>query len=356
MAISSYLLYLPPLIFTSILLLVTAQNTCSPTQPCSIGCCTKFGSCGLGPDSCGPQNCISNCDRKSECDPGWGPQWSTAESCPLNVCCSKYGFCGTTTDFCGNASVTPPSCSGTSSSKRTVGYYESWSVGRPCDSVYPEGLPIGAYTHLNFAFAFIVSLELMGRSSPSSLKLTVSTKDPSTFALAPMDPKDPELYTRFTALKNTNLGQQTWISIGGWSMNDPDQPTAPTFSDLAGSPDAQSKFFASTLSFLETYGFDGVDLDWYSIFYLIMQTHDPSLREYPVAPERSGKPSDFQNYVTFLQNFRNALHASGHNYGLSITVTHAFIRRVPPVLTLDVRFLLLTGICSTSILPRSRKP
>ena len=132
MAISSYLLHLPPLAFAILILpLVTAQFTCSPTQPCSIGCCTKFGSCGLGPDSCGPQNCISNCDRKSDCDPGWGPQWSTAESCPLNVCCSKFGFCSTTPDFCGNALVTPPSGSGSSSSERVIGYYESWSVGRP---------------------------------------------------------------------------------------------------------------------------------------------------------------------------------------------------------------------------------
>ena len=77
-----------------------------------------------------------------------------------------------------------------------------------------------------------------------------------------MSPSDPELYTRFTALKNTNPGLQTWISIGGWSMNDPDQPTAATFSTLAGSTSAQSKFFASVLSLLETYGFDGVDLDW----------------------------------------------------------------------------------------------
>jgi chitinase len=44
------------------------------------------------------------------------------------------------------------------------------------------------------------------------------------------------------------------------------------------------------------------------------------VREYPVAPERSGNPADFTNYVTFLQNFRNALQSSGHNYGLTITV------------------------------------
>lgn len=141
--------------------LITAQFTCSPTQPCEIGCCTKFGSCGLGPDSCGPENCISNCDRKSDCDPGWGAKWSTTKSCPLNVCCSKFGFCGTTSDFCGNVTVKSPSCSGSSSSKRTIGYYESWGTTRPCDKMYPEGIPIGAYTHLNFAFAFIVRVFLL---------------------------------------------------------------------------------------------------------------------------------------------------------------------------------------------------
>lgn len=148
----------------SILLLALQANsqfTCSPTQPCDIGCCTKFGSCGLGPNSCGPENCISNCDRKSDCDPGWGSQWSTAEACPLNVCCSQFGFCGTTADFCGNVTVTAPSCSGSSSSTRTIGYYEAWSITRPCDKMYPEAIPIGSYTHLNFAFAFVVCLTIL---------------------------------------------------------------------------------------------------------------------------------------------------------------------------------------------------
>jgi chitinase len=161
MKILSFLIHLAALSLLPLGVVVDAQYTCSPTQPCAIGCCTKFGSCGLGPDSCGPTNCISNCDRKSDCDPGWGAQWSATETCPLNVCCSKYGFCGTTSDFCGSVTVTAPSCSGSSSSKRTIGYYESWGIGRPCDRMYPEGIPIGAYTHLNFAFAFIASTTLM---------------------------------------------------------------------------------------------------------------------------------------------------------------------------------------------------
>lgn len=45
-------------------------------------------------------------------------------------------------------------------------------------------------------------------------------------------------------------------------MNNPDQPTAKTFSQLAASPTAQKAFFSSLVNFMSTYGFDGVDIDW----------------------------------------------------------------------------------------------
>ncbi|KAJ7932984.1 glycoside hydrolase superfamily, partial [Mycena leptocephala] len=233
--------------------------------------------CGLGPIFCGPGNCTSSCDQKSDCDPGWGAEWSSAEKCPLNVCCSKFGFCGTTSEFCGTQTVTEPSRPGRSSSnQRTIGYYEGWSISRTCDQMYPENLPIGAYAHLNFAFAFV---------------------DPQSFAVAPMDDSQPDLYSRLTNLKNRSPGRQVWISIGGWSMNDPDQPTATTFSDLAGSTDAQNKFFSSLIYFMSTYGFDGVDIDC---------------------------PADYANYPTFLKNLKNAFAASGHNYGLSIIIPSSY--------------------------------
>lgn len=151
----------------------------------------------------------------------------------------------------------------------------------------PEAIPASAYTHLNYAFAFV---------------------DPNSFAVAPMSDLDTELFPRFTGLKTTNPGLQTWISIGGWSMNDPDQPTHETFSTLAGSADAQSRFFSSLISFMTTYSFDGVDIDW----------------EYPVAPERSGNPQDYQTYVSFLSALRQALGSGGHNYGLSITIPSSY--------------------------------
>ncbi|KAJ5958894.1 glycoside hydrolase family 18 protein [Penicillium vulpinum] len=194
---------------------------------------------------------------------------------------------GTTSDFCGKKTVKKPSCSGSSADGRSIGYYEGWSINRVCDAMTPEAIPVGAYTHLNYGFAYI---------------------NPDTFAVAPMSESDLGLYSRFTNLKESNAGLETWISIGGWSMNDADQPTATTFSDLATSSSAQKAFFKSLLSFMTTYGFDGVDIDW----------------EYPVASDRSGKASDFENYPSFLKNLKAALGSTGHDYGLSITVPSSY--------------------------------
>ncbi|KAH8804438.1 glycoside hydrolase superfamily [Xylogone sp. PMI_703] len=261
--------------------------TCSADKPCAVGCCGPFGICGMGPDFCSPEVCVGTCDAKAECDPAnWGPQFVLSEGCPLSVCCSRFGFCGTTEEFCGTAVVPNPSCGGTSI-KRNIGYYEGWSNTRACDIMEPESILVSAYTHLNFAFASI---------------------DPNTFEVVPASASDVALYTRLTGLKKLYPFLQVWISIGGWSMNDPDQPTATTFSDLAGSSSAQDAFTSSLISFMSTYGFDGVDIDW----------------EYPVAPERSGKPEDFDNYPTLLAKIKSAFASAGRNWGLSITLPSSF--------------------------------
>lgn len=127
--------------------------------------------------------------------------------------------------------------------------------------------------------------------------------DPSSYQLMPMDSFTGTLYSQMVAIKNKNPGLEVWISIGGWSFNDPGA-TANTFSNLAASTDAPGRFFASLISFMANNGFDGVDLDW----------------EYPVAPERGGSATDFINLPVFLRNLRNAMNGSGFRFGLSITL------------------------------------
>ncbi|KAJ2907324.1 hypothetical protein MKZ38_003180 [Zalerion maritima] len=266
--------------------------TCSEDKLCDIGCCgplddTGAGVCGLGPDFCG-EGCTSTCDYKSECDPGWGMEWSNATTCPLNVCCSKFGFCGMTESFCGGPLSAVPQCDSAakSSDKRTIGYYEGWNLERDCGTMEPEDIPLGYLTHINFAFSLI---------------------NPTTFRVADMGSGVASLYDRVSALKARDLDLQVWIAIGGWAMNDPDQATRYTFSDLAGSVEDQDNFFKSLITFMTDHNFDGIDIDW----------------EYPVADDRSGKPEDFENLVTFLGRLREALNNSGRLFGLTITLVSA---------------------------------
>lgn len=197
--------------------------------------------CGAGPSFCGT-GCTSQCNWKSECDPGWGLQWSQLAVCPLNVCCSPFGFCGTTQDFCQGKQVASPECpvAQRTSDKRTVGYYEGWNLERPCGTMTPAQIPLGYYTHINFAFALI---------------------HPQTFHIAPMDSHTPDQYRPVAALKASQPGLEVWIAIGGWAMNDPG-PYRTAFSDMAKSDGAQDAFFESLVTFLFQYGFDGVDIDW----------------------------------------------------------------------------------------------
>ncbi|TRX89905.1 hypothetical protein FHL15_009177 [Xylaria flabelliformis] len=182
---------------------------------------------------------------------------------------------------CGN--VKRPSCSGNSITKRTIGYYEAWANTRPCDVVSPEDLNLNGFTHINFAFAFF---------------------DPATFAIAPMDTPSGKLFSRFTAMKESNAGLQTWISVGGWSFTDPG-PTRTAFSDMASTSGNRQKFITGLISFMEHYGFDGVDLDW----------------EYPQADDRGGVTADKANYVALVKDLRAAF---GTRYGISMTLPTSY--------------------------------
>ncbi|KAM5484998.1 putative chitinase [Microsporum audouinii] len=231
-------------------------------------------------------DCVNNCDQKAECNAGWpDSKWSTAEKCPLNVCCSKFGFCGTTKDFCGeDNAVKRPSCdiSGTQI-KRVIGYYEGWSLTeRSCYSMVPEKIPFGVYTYLNFAFATI---------------------DPATFKIKPGDSRTEYLMQRISSIKLIQPSIKIWVAVGGWAFNDPGA-TASIFSDLAASESKQEIFFNSVVKMMNTFGFDGIDIDW----------------EYPVDKDRGGRPEDFKNFVSFIKNLKTRISADSQTRGVSLTL------------------------------------
>ncbi|KAJ6538818.1 hypothetical protein DFH09DRAFT_1249584 [Mycena vulgaris] len=125
-----------------------------------------------------------------------------------------------------------------------------------------------------------------------------------TFTIIEMSPGDAALWTRTTALKKNNVALKVFLSIGGWSFNDP--PTSNIFSDLVGSDANTAAFITSTLNTLQAYGFDGIDVDW----------------EYPAAYDRGGAPADKANYVTFMSKVKAAFKPRG--YGLTFTAPSSF--------------------------------
>jgi hypothetical protein len=178
--------------------------TCTSDDPCKVGCCSKSGSCGFGPDWCAPDNCVGTCNATAECG-----QYAAEKGleCPLNVCCSRWGFCGTTEEFCQTGSNKNESCQSncaqperkkcpSSWRKRRIGYYETWADGRSCDSFRPEDIPVHAFTHINIAFGSI----------DSNHKATVDSS---------------AMISRMVKLKLRNKALQLILSIGGWTFNDP---------------------------------------------------------------------------------------------------------------------------------------
>lgn len=91
-----------------------------------------------------------------------------------------------------------------------------------------------------------------------------ATINPSTFEVEATDSDAEELMQRIGTVKILQPDLKMWIDIGGWTFSDSDQATAKTFSILSASKPRQKTFARSLVSMMNTFGFDGVDIDWVS--------------------------------------------------------------------------------------------
>lgn len=269
------------LVFGLLFIASSSSQSCSKTKSCDTpSCCSEWGFCGYGPDFCG-SSCIRDCDKRPECG-----QYSATPECPLKVCCSQFGFCGTTADFCSSqcqSNCKAPAkrtCSSDSASVR-VGYYASWSRDRTCHPFFASNINPRSYTHLNYAFGQI-SGGIMIQPTGNDLSEIKAFQD----------------------LKSINANLKTLISVGGWAFNDPG-PTQQEFHNIILTQASRSKFINSVQSYLETYGFNGIDIDY----------------EYPVAPDRGGRPEDKQNFLQLVKEMRAAF---GSKYLITIAAPASY--------------------------------
>ena len=150
-------------------------------------------------------------------------------------------------------------------------YYAGWAAysGYTPDKVKASGLSV-----LNYAFATV---------GPDN---KVAVGDPDI---------DPANFTKLRTLRNTYPNLKIVISVGGWD-------DSARFSDAALTPASRTAFADSAVSFLKTYGFDGIDIDW----------------EYPTGGGKTGntrRSSDPENFRMLLKALRVRLDAEGAKDG-----------------------------------------
>ncbi|MBE9001868.1 glycoside hydrolase [Nostoc sp. LEGE 12447] len=187
---------------------------------------------------------------------------------------------------------------------KIVGYFENWSQYRQGGGQFlPAQIDPSLYTHINFAFGIFGYISK--GIDPNNPHLT------GDYRIQPIEWNDQTvLYPEIQKLKQKNPNLKTLLSIGGWGFNDPQDPTQigtytyPLFSQMAASSAGRQQFINSAIEYAHKYGFDGIDLDW----------------EYPAVTDRGGKPEDFDNFLTLLNEFRNAINSDAAAQKLLLTI------------------------------------
>ncbi|KYM81317.1 putative chitinase 2 [Atta colombica] len=150
--------------------------------------------------------------------------------------------------------------------KIIVCYVASWAAYRQGNGAFSlENLRSEHCTHLIYAFAGL-----------NASDWTIRSLDP----WADMEKDGIGNYRKMTTLRNQGL--KVSLGIGGWNEG------STNYSLMASSSERRRIFIASTVEFLKMYGFDGLDLDW----------------EFPGS--RGGAPYDKQNFVSLVQELKNA--------------------------------------------------
>ncbi|GAB1859274.1 Probable chitinase 2 [Camponotus japonicus] len=145
-------------------------------------------------------------------------------------------------------------------------YVASWAAYRPGNGAFSlENLHPKYCTHLIYAFAGL-----------NASDWTIRSLEP----WGDIEKDGIGNYRKMTMLRKQGL--KVLLGIGGWNEG------SANYSMMASSSDSRKTFIASTVKFLRTYEFDGLDLVW----------------EFP--GNRDGTAHDKQNFVRLIQELRGA--------------------------------------------------
>lgn len=160
--------------------------------------------------------------------------------------------------------------------RKIVCYYGSWAAYRPgLGQFEPKDLNPALCTHIIYTF--------VGITTDGNVQILDSWLDL---------PNGRDGYGKFTRLRELSPGTKALVAIGGWNEG------SVKFSQVAASPELRARFAQNAVAFLQTYNFDGLDIDW----------------EYP--NQRGGNPADKDNLIALLKELKQAF----NNYGYLLTI------------------------------------
>ncbi len=178
--------------------------------------------------------------------------------------------------------------------KNIVGYYPNWQWYDRSGLVDPEALFYEKYTVINYAF--------FNPQASGDIVSTDAWAD-ENLLLGPMIwwPVVTHDSTKSLPWLAHEAGVKVLPSIGGWSLSG-------NFPAIAANPVKRQTFANACVELIETYHFDGIDLDW----------------EYPGYAPQGGTPDDKQNFTLLLQEIRSALDALENQTGQEYLLTSCF--------------------------------
>jgi len=152
-----------------------------------------------------------------------------------------------------------------------VGYYQSWNRYKRCteNDINPR-----LYTHLIYAFAGIEDNKIRVNDTWGDI--------------------EDDGFKKFNDLKKKNTSLKTLLAVGGWDE------ASESFSRMVKNSSSRKTFIDSCIHYAETYGFNGIDLDW----------------EYPC--QRGGNPDDKEKFSRLVAEMSTEFRK--HNLLLSVAV------------------------------------
>lgn len=244
-----------------------------------------------------------------------------------------YQTPGVNTPYCSIYDADGREDMGADHPRRVIGYFTSWRNGANGQPTYlVDDIPWDKITHINYAFAHVDANNKVSIGDPNAAGNAATNMEWPGVAGAEMDPSLPYKghFNLLNKYKKLHPDVKTLISVGGWAETggyfdaSGNRVASGGFYTMTTNADGSvntagiNAFAKSAVEFIQTYGFDGVDIDY----------------EYPSSMNDSGHPDDFPisnarraglnaSYQVLMKTLREELDKAGEIAGTHYMLTIA---------------------------------